>query len=172
MSVEKLCDQDREMIESVLVENEEYHDSLHNDAERVFTAATDLRVARFTWQYENGKAKVKSSKSYTYDNIRRAVSKTDRASNELHVLVELLSNEVIELLKMPEHFTKEVNEYIARISEEAAAFRAGGVVKQGSNIQAILNNLDDLVKLAQLRQMGVIGEDEFQEAKAILVRRG
>jgi hypothetical protein len=94
------------------------------------------------------------------------------ASSELHVLVELLTNEVIELIKMPEHFTKEVNEYIALISEEAAAFRAGGVVKQGSNIQAILNNLDDLVKLAQLRQMGVIGEDEFQEAKAILVRRG
>ena len=172
MGTEKLCDQDREMVEGLLVENEEYLDSLHNDADRSFAVVTDLRVGKFTWQYDGGKPKLKSGKNFTYDNIRRCVYKINQASGELHILLELQDNEVVELLKMPDHFTKEVTEFIGLVTEGATAFHSPETQKRSSNVGAILNNLDDLVKLAQLRQMGVIEEDEFLEAKVMILRRG
>jgi hypothetical protein len=169
--LEKLCDQDKEMILSVLVENEDYLDSLHNDAERSFVFASDMRVTRCTWQYEGGKPKVKSAKSYPYDRIRRAIPQRDKTSGDFLVTLELSDGENATIIKMPEHFLKEVTTFAAVVSQEVSEFKTPESVKTVAGVGAIIANLDELVKLAQLLQMGVISVDEFKEAKSIIMRR-
>jgi len=169
----KLCDQDRMLVESVLGENETYIDSLHNDADRTFVAATDLRVVRCAWKYEDGEAKLKSAKSFMYDDIESAYSQLDRDANEFHLIIDPKDGDTLSVIKMPEHFYKEVRGFSAHIMVE---IRKRGKTEEkmqtdGSRVGAILANLDELVKLAQLLQMGVISEEDFQEAKSIILER-
>ncbi len=168
--LDKLCEQDKVMVLSVMVENELYFDSLHNDAIRSFVFASDLRVVKCTWQYEGGHPKVKSAKSFTYDRIKRIKSQRESTSGDCFVILDSIDNENIQLVKMPEHFLKEVYEFTALVSDIVENLKSEAQTPL-SNVGLIVANLDDLVKLAQLLQMGVITIDEFKEAKAIIMRR-
>ena len=128
-------------------------------------------MARCTWQYEDGRQKVKSAKSYSLDRISKAMSQRDKTSGYLQVVLDLTDGDTSSIIKMPEHFLKEVKDFIAVISQAISDECATVHVSSVSNVGAIVANLDELVKLAQLLQLGVISIDEFNEAKTIIMRR-
>lgn len=170
---ERLTDQDQQMVNSVLIEGEEYLDSLHNDGERTFVIATNMRVAKCFWDYENGLPALKGTKSHRYGEIKNPAISLDKAKAAYNVYVESPAGEAIPLIRMPEHFSQEAKKFVAIIAEGIQAQKSGGQThyEQFSYVDAILANLDTILKLAQLRQLGVLSEEEYQFAKSKVLRR-
>ncbi len=170
---ERLTDQDLQMVNSVLIEGEEYLDSLHNDGERTFVIATNMRVAKCFWDYDSGLPSLKGTKSLRYGEIKAPVIALDKARAAYIVSIESPSGESVELIRMPEHFSQEIKRFASIISEGVQALKRGGQThyEQFTYVDSILANLDTVLKLAQLRQLGVLSEEEYQFAKSKILRR-